>query len=291
MALHLSKTREDKFSELMLKPVMQHKKEVSSIDLLTINNIFCVISTQRRKELTKTSSINPKVKIDLHEDREFRTRMGYHVVVSGPRLSHYDATISSVLIALYFETQGTCGVVMCTYADIAEKLGQKIGGTQREEINRSITRLYGCRIKIYEDAGNVIWTSGLIQKFTIEGKSRGQYLRIELNDCIVPQFSSGKFSVQELSKIRLLSGEYQPALYRLLTTSESNELEMTLENLYEFFVEKGPQYISYEDLSAKQKDNFRTKIKTQVSCMASKGIIHARSKVFTNSIVLVNIAN
>lgn len=292
MALALStKKQQDKFSDLKPSTLFDKKKEVSSIDLLTVSNIFCVVSKQRRNELTENSAINPKVKIDIHKSREFKTPMGYHVIVSGPLLSHFDATISSILIGIYFEKNGQQGLVRCAWSEIARKLGKSTtSGSVREDIHRSLTRLKECNLKIYNDSGTPLWIRSLVQDIKSEGAGRGLQLVIQLNDWMVPQFNSGNYSIQQLNRLTALSGEYQPALYRILTTSEDKVLDISLGELYDFFTEKGNKHVAYEELTAKKKENFRTLMRKQVALMISKQVIHSDSHIVGNSLHIVNSA-
>ncbi len=290
MALELSKTNhKDKFTELKPLTLFDKKKEVSSIDLMTVSNVFCVVSKQRRKELTEDSTINPKVKIDIHKNREFRTPMGYHVIISGPLLSHFDATVSSVLVGIYFEKNCQQGLVRCSWAEIVRKLGKSTtSGSVREDVHRSLTRLKECNLKIYNENGTPLWVRSLIQDIKTEGNGRGLQLVIQLNDWMVPLYNDGKYSIQQLTHLILLSGEYQPALYRILTTSEDKILDISLEDVYDFVVEKGNKYLSYSDLPVKKKENFKTLMKKQLVMMIKKNVIHPDSCVVGSTLHLVS---
>ena len=292
MVLKFNQNEPSKFDQL--KPLLNfaREKEVSSIDLLTVSGVFCVISNKRRKELTKTSAINPKVKIEVNEDREFRTSKGNHVIISGPVLSHYDATIASILIAIYFDNECNSGQMTTNYTEIAKKLGkERPGGSVREDIYRALARLRMCNIMIYDDDGAPLWARSLINDFKTEGTQRGLQLIITLNEWIVPQFNSGRFSTQQLSRLTALSGEYQPALYRLLTTDGSPVLNIKLSQLYNYLIERGIRDVSYDNLTPKKQENFRTLIKKNLKMMVKKGIVHPDSSVGAQNIVLINVAD
>ena len=155
MGLKINNDNED-FGILPATLPSQNNKEVTSIDLLTVCNIFCVVSTRQRNKLTEKSKINPKLKIEIHVNREFETKSGHHVISSGPILSHLDATIFSILVAIYIEKKSSNGILVCTYLEIAKKLKKSTAsGSVREDINRSITRLKEGNIKIYNNTQHV----------------------------------------------------------------------------------------------------------------------------------------
>ena len=281
---------ESKFDEIQIQDFMRSNREVSSIDILTINNIFCVVSKKRRNALTEVSEINPKYKIEKHINREFRTPLGFHVIISGPVLSHFDATLSSILIGLYFEFRSESGLLICSYADLNRKLSRANAATARADITRSFNRLTECNIKVIDNDGEQLWNQSIIERWQTRGKGRGLKLHIHLNENIVPHFNQDGFSLQILSILASLSGEYEPALYRLISTSNCEKLELKLCDLYNFFSEKGsPAATSWESLSPKQQDNFRTSIKKAIQALIRVKILHPDSSVVRQQVSLISL--
>jgi len=267
------------------------EKEVSSIDILTLNNIFCVVSKRRRGELEKVSEINSKRKIDIPIVREFRTMVGFHCVVSGPLLCQYDATVASILLALYFELDGSNGNLVCNYSDIAEKLYGKRhpSGKLKDDISRSLTRLKGCNIQIMDDdSDEFIWQKSIIKDLSTNGKkSRGFKFIIELNEYFVPALKKQQFSLQGILELISLSGEYQPALYRLVTSSEHHYVELSLDDLYCLVTEKGSTSKNgFFRLESTTKSYFKKNIANSIEGLKKRNILTSESKICGDTVIL-----
>ena len=255
-----------------------HRK-ITSMDLLTMCNIFCVVSTQQRNKLTIPSEINPKIKIDKPFHREFRVSTGHHVVISGPILSHFDGTVFSILVALYIEKACSGGVLVCAYSDISKKLKKSTSsGSVRGDIHGSITRLKECNIKIYDDT-QPLWMKSLFLDLETKGRGRSLKLVIQLNKWMVPQYEQGNYSIQKLETLVALSGEYQPALYRLLTTSKAKEVRLPIEEAYRFLADYGVKKRDFEKLTSAQKSDFKYYLKKIIKKMIEKGALDQSSVV------------
>lgn len=279
MDLLTSEDNKEEFGHLPINTEDDNRKKITSLDLLTLCNIFCVVSTQQRNKLTVPSEINPKIKIDKQFNREFKVPSGHHVIISGPILSHFDGTIFSILVAIYIEKNCSQGFLICAYSDISKKLKKSTSsGSVRNDIHSSIARLKECSIKIYDDV-QPLWMKSLILDLETKGMGRNLRLVIQLNKWMVPQYEQGHYSIQNLDKLTALSGEYQPALYRLLTTSKSSEVRLPIEEAYGFLADYGVKKRDFQSLTSPQKSDFKYYLKKIIKKMVEKGALDPSSAV------------
>ena len=215
-------------------------KKATSIDVFFMNGVFCVVSKSRRSELTEKAD-NKKVEFDTHITRKWETSDGSTVVIQGPLLGLDDAFLVGTLISLYFEKNGTRGEYYCNYTDIGRKLGYRIplGGKPKKNIQKSLSRLDECKIKIYDRKGYLFWNNSIIVDLEPEGKGKGFKLKISLNSKIATYIEKQQFSRAEFKKMKYLTGEWDKAFYFLLESSKSDMVETTIDDVYEIFRERG----------------------------------------------------
>jgi len=265
-----------------------NEKDAISIDLLTINNIFPIVSTKERRLLTEVSKINPAIKLEISKNREFKTLSGHHVVISGPVLGSFDHTMSSILIALYFEKGShNGGVLETTFKELREKLHLPKSGSVTTQITRSVNRLKSCTFNIYKGSKQ-LWGRSIIKDWVVEGSGRSKLLIIELNKkWILERYCSGDISVQELPALSELKGDYAPSLYRLLTTGKKQKIEIPLKYLWEYLTIKDSNSKSWSRINSTTKSNFRREVKNGIAKLQKSGLADLSSKIAGDTCLLV----
>lgn len=265
-----------------------NEKDAISIDLLTVNNIFPIVSTKERRLLTEVSKINPAIKLEISKNREFKTLSGHHVVISGPVLGSFDHTMSSILIALYFEKGNhNGGVLETTFKELREKLNLPKSGSVTNQITRSINRLKSCTFSIYQGTEQ-LWGRSIIKDWVVEGSGRSKLLTIELNKkWILERYCNGDISVQELPALAGLRGDYAPSLYRLLTTGKKKSVEIPIKYLWEYLTIKDSKSKPWNRINTTTKSNFRREVKNGIAKLQKSGLADLSSKIVGESCILV----
>lgn len=247
--------QDDKFFPLIksLKSTkIKPESTLSSLDIFIKSRIFCIVSNTRRSKLTQVEVIkNKKIRKDIPIIRKFKTSLGYTVFLSGPLLGMDDAAILEVLISIYCEQSFTNGMLVCTYKRIAEKIGYKIdpkkglGGSKKDKIERSLLRLRYAAIEIRDENGELLWVDNILPKFKVIGKARGQKIELELNQSFIHQYEKNNFFALDRLKLNALDGDWEKALFRLVSSIMKPRFKASINSLYNLFHEDeiGPNKI------------------------------------------------
>lgn len=264
--------------------------EIIYLNSMINTKIFCAVTPKQRLQLKETTKTKTKYVSDVKLKRVYQLEGDFLLVLDGPVLCMFDASVFFITVSEYILSGATKGKgrLEVSLREIARMLGYTDNsscGKLLKRIYESYRRLNTCEIILTDENGKEIWFSRPISELDPYKGGRNSCLKMKLSDDIVDLYLIKGYRSHPVSIIKgmtqleqLLYISYAKSSNSKISTLSEGKISKIAPSLYEKtnldLSKKGSGWIqeekSWEEATPKERKSYYALIRKTMKNIVGK---------------------